>query len=38
VGGRGCGDPVSLACRATTIEAMLERLIAHFEGAGEPEP
>jgi hypothetical protein len=29
------GDPVALACRATTLEAMLERLIAHFEGAGE---
>jgi hypothetical protein len=30
------GDPVALACRSTTIEAMLSRLIAHFEGTGEP--
>jgi hypothetical protein len=25
------GDPVSLPCRASTFEAMLDRLIAHFE-------
>jgi hypothetical protein len=30
------GDPIAQACRATTLEAMLDRLIAHFEGRGEP--
>jgi hypothetical protein len=43
------GDTLALACRATTIEAMLDRLLAHFEGesvtgrspellSGEPKP
>jgi hypothetical protein len=32
------GDALALTCRSTTIEAMLSRLIAHFEGAGEPKP
>lgn len=32
------GDPVAQACRATTIEGMLDRLIAHFDGAGEITP
>jgi hypothetical protein len=32
------GEPVALACRATTLTAMLDRLIAHFEDAGETEP
>jgi hypothetical protein len=26
------GDTLAQACRATTIEAMLSRLIAHFDG------
>jgi hypothetical protein len=29
------GDALALACRATTLEAMLSRLIANFEDAGE---
>jgi hypothetical protein len=31
------GDTLALACRSTSIEAMLDRLIAHFEGIGDPK-